>query len=89
MDQQQLEALYKQLVELSNAGDEAGAQKLIKERFAELPEDLQGEILARMYFANVQREIEDVETLASVQERALSSLDMLEALKKKLEAENT
>lgn len=80
MKEDQLEAFYAQLLALSEKGDEAGAQGLIGKEFPKLPEDVQGELLARMYFKSLQDENERASVIAQVQEKGLELLDTLDAM---------
>ena len=86
MEYKELLQLYNELVALAETSTE-DAQKLIQERFAELPEDVQGELLARMYFKALEDTVEQVQVLGHVQEKGLEALEQMEVLKKKLESE--
>ena len=79
--------LYTKLLALSDAGDEAGAKKLLDETFPKLTEAEQGELLTRLYLAGTEQELENADALATVQEEGLAKLDELEAEKKRLEAQ--
>lgn len=87
MEHEALLDVYEKLSQLAQANDEAGAKKLLRERFAELPEDVQAQILTRLYFSALDRQNEEAITLAQIQENALSALEALEILQQKLEAE--
>src|SRR4051812_16901297 len=83
---EKLIALYNDLSKLQAEGKEAEAKKLLEERFLELPEDVQGELLARMYMNALVEKVEREDALALVQEKGLEALDALELLKKKIES---
>ena len=90
MQHDKLQELQEKLEKLYEQGDEAGAQTLIGEEFPKLPEEVQGELLARMYFKTLGDQNRQAEILAQVQEKALDALDALdvteEALKKKADS---
>lgn len=72
--QKQLMDFYNDLSQVSASGDEAKVEEFMKERFTKLPEDMQGELLARMYLESVAQKVEGEDALAAVQERALQVL---------------
>lgn len=86
---QQLIQLYNELAQLQREGKIAEGQKLLQERFAELPEDVQGELLARLYLNSLVEKVEQEDALALVQEKGLEALDALEVLKRKIEGKTT
>jgi hypothetical protein len=81
-----LEDFYDSLLTFAQHDDEKGAQKYIQEHFSELPEDVQGELLTRLYFRAAEDEVEEAATLGVIQERGIEAIEALEAIKKKLEA---
>ena len=85
MENDTLLNLYNQVLAASNAGDDPRAQILLKDGFAQLSEDVQGEIITHLYFQSIQEEVQEAEAIADVQGRALAVLDALEILKKKIE----
>ena len=80
MKKDALQALYTKLQALSEKGDEAAAQELIGKEFSKLPEDVQGELLARVYFKSLQEENERAPVIAQIQEKGLELLDTLDAM---------
>ena len=80
-----LSALYNDAAKLVEEGKENEAQELLKKRFAELPEDVQGEIMARMYLNSLADRVERENAVAKVQERGLAALDALDVIQKELE----
>jgi uncharacterized protein involved in exopolysaccharide biosynthesis len=80
MKKDALEMLYAKLRALHEKGDETEAQKLIGKEFPNLPEDVQGEILARLYFSTLQEQTAQAATIAAVQEKGLEVLDTLDAM---------
>jgi hypothetical protein len=84
MEYQELLNFYTQLSDLSAAGKEQEAAELIGKRFSELPQDVQGEILTRMYARALEEQTEEIGTIADIQEKGLAVLDSLEILKKEL-----
>lgn len=79
--------LYKKLLEFSARGDEAGAQEYIAKHFSELPEDVQGEIMTRLYFSAVEDELEEKRGIMQMQKEGIDAIRVLEMLKKQLEIE--
>jgi len=75
-----LEVFYTKLEALYRKEDEAAAQKLIAEEFPKLPEEVQGEILARMYFKGLEEQNRQAATVAQIQEKGLEVLDALDAM---------
>jgi hypothetical protein len=87
MQYETLLAFYNDLSVLVDAGDDAQAETLIQSRLAELPEDVRGELMTRVYFEALGRRAEEVHAVAVLQEKGLVAIEILEALKKKLEAD--
>jgi hypothetical protein len=81
-------ALYNDLAQLQGEGKEQEAQSLLSERFAQLPEDVQGELLARLYLNALAEKVERENAIALVQEKGLATLEALDVLKKKIEEGN-
>ena len=75
-----LEVFYTKLEALYRKGDEATAQQLIAEEFPKMSEEVQGEILARMYFKGLDEQNRQAETVARIQEKGLEVLDALDAM---------
>ena len=84
MEYDALEALYANLQALYEKGDEEAAQKLIGEEFPKLSEEIQGEILNRMYFKTLEDQNEQAAILADVQKKGIETLDALDAMEKVL-----
>lgn len=80
---------YNELAQLQRDGKEGEAEMLLQERFTQLPEDVQGELLARMYFNSLAERIVQEDAIAEVQEKGLEALDALDVLKKKIEEGNS
>ena len=85
MEYEALLNFYNELSALAEAGDEKKAQDLMREKFTQLPEDVQGEIIARLYFKAAEDEVTEAQAIAEIQEKGLVALDTLEILKKGLE----
>lgn len=85
MDYEALLNFYNELTTLVQVGDDAKVQEAVAKRFGELPEDVQGELLTRMYLKGMQEKVEESDTLAAIQEEGLAALETLEILKKKIE----
>ena len=81
---QQLAEIYSKLLALSDAGDRVGAQAFLKEKFDRLPDDVQADIMTRMYFAVARQEADETDVLAQVQEKGLEVVEALRAVQKKL-----
>ncbi len=84
----------KALVEIHNAlaqrlatGDERGAEEILRERFLELPEKVQGVILGRAYTEAVQDEIWRTEIATDILKKGVAAMEVLELLKKELAKE--
>lgn len=75
----QVTDLYNDLAAISEQGSEAQVEEFIKERFSQLPEEVKGELLARMYLESVAQRVEEEDTIAAIQERGLEALDELDA----------
>ena len=86
MDYDTLQKFYEQLSTLAEQGDEAQAQELLGKRFSELPEDMQAELLTRLYFNALEEQGRDADAVAQLQEKGLAALDALEIMKKNLES---
>lgn len=78
--------MYQKLLEFSDTGDSVGAQKYIGKHFSKLPEDVQGEILTRLYLEGVQGELEETKGIMEMQKQGLDALRVLEMLKKQIQA---
>ena len=87
MEDETILNLYKQLLELAEKGDETKTAEVMAQRFAELPEDMQGEILTRLYFKSLEERAEEIETIPELQERTMEVIGELEIQQKKLEDE--
>ena len=85
MDYDTLLRFYEELSTLAEQGKEAQAQELIGKRFAELPEDMQAELLTRLYFQALEEEGRDADAMAEIQEKGLDALETLQIIKKNLE----
>jgi hypothetical protein len=81
---EQLVHLYNDLAALQRDGKAAEAQALLQERFAQLPEDVQGELLAHLYLNSLTQKIEREDSVAIAQAKGLEALDALDILKKKI-----
>ncbi len=79
--------LYNELARLQREGKRDEAQKLLSERFAQLPEDVQGELLANMYVNALQERVAQEDALAEVIGKGIEALDALDVVKKKIEGE--
>ena len=77
----QLTALYDEVVKLQNAGKDREAAELLKQKFFELPEEAQGELLSRMYAQAMIQKISDEDMVAEIQAEALDTLDELDTPK--------
>jgi TRCF domain len=86
---QQLIDLYNELARLQREGKLDEAKKFLAERFAQLPEDVQGELLATMYVNALQERVAQEDALAEVITKGIETLDALDALKKKIEGETS
>lgn len=87
MDYEALLSLYNEISALTESGDEKGASELIGKRFAELPEDIQGELTTRLYFKALEEQVDEADAMAELQEKGLDAVDALALLKEKLEAQ--
>jgi hypothetical protein len=81
-------ALYNDLAALQREGKQIEAQTLLKERFVQLPEDVQGELLARLYMNSLVEKVEREDAVGFVQEKGLEAFDALDILKKEIEGGN-
>ena len=81
--------IYNELNTLAQRGDERGAQELLKKHFNEFPEDLQGEIVTRLYLSGLQDDAEETGNLLDVQVQALEAHEAILAIKKELERAST
>ena len=88
MDHETLLKFYEELSALAEQRNEAQAQELIAKRFSELPENVQAELLARLYFNALEEQGIDADAVAEMQEKGLAALDALEILKKNLESKS-
>ena len=81
-------SFYNQLAKLQGEGKESEMQTLLQERFTQLPEDVQGELLARLYLNSLVEKVEQEDAIGLVQEKGLEALDALEILRKKIKEED-
>jgi len=86
----------KALVEIHNAlaqrlaaGDERGAEEILRKRFRELPEKVQGVVLGRSYIEAVQDEIRRTEGATDVLKKGVAAMEILGLLKKELAKSGT
>lgn len=86
MDYDTLLKFYEQLSSLAEQGDESQVRELIGKRFSELPEEMQAELLTRLYFSELEEQGRDADAVAEIQQKSLAALDVLEVLKKNLES---
>lgn len=84
ISQTELIRLHDELAALAAAGDEASAHKLLAARFAELPEDLQADLLTRALLSSIRTEVEETKRIAEVQSKALSIAKTLESIKEQI-----
>jgi len=86
MEYESLVNFYNELSAFAEKGDEQGAQKFLEKNFPVLPEELQGELLTRLYFNTLQEETERLQMLADIQQKTLDVIDALEAQKREADA---
>ena len=80
-----LTGLYNELLTLQGAGKDNEVRAFMENRFTQLPEDVQGELLARLYLQSLATRIAGEDAVAETQVKGLAMLDALEVLKKKIE----
>ncbi|HEY4525442.1 MAG TPA: hypothetical protein VJL39_03680 [Candidatus Paceibacterota bacterium] len=78
---------YEKMSTLVEAGDTEGARRLLLERFAALPEELQGRILALSFFDALEEEAVAVAVRNEVTNLGLDALRALELIKTELDTE--
>ena len=85
MEYETLLDFYNDLKAVVEEGDEQKTQAMLAERFAQLPEDMQGELLMRLYFSAIDEEAKQANAIADFQTKGLDALDALDALKQQIE----
>ena len=88
MEDEKLLEIYNELLELGAKGDDAKAMEVVQERFKEMPEDMQAELLTRLYFKSLEDKAEEADIIAQVQEAGINEIERLENLKKTMEEES-
>lgn len=83
-----IECMHNEIASRVARGDEKGALAYLQEHFAELPEEVQGEVLTQAYLSALQSETTRIQTIGDIQLRALAALEVLDILKKELEKES-
>lgn len=78
---------HEKLSALIAANDNESAEKLIKERFGQLPEETQARILVAMLTEALEQESAEADTIASLQREGITAIKALEALKESLPPE--
>ena len=86
MNTDELIVFYNELAQRSGEGNEIGVQKLLEEKFAMLPEDVQGQIVALLFGNATIEEGERSQILARIHEKGLEAIETLEGLQRKVEA---
>ena len=87
MDIATLGEIHDELVAQLARGNENGAMDYLRSRFKELPEAVQGEILAELYINAMNEESARIETIGKIQEQGIAALKVLDALKDELKKE--
>lgn len=76
---------HDKLADLVAAGKEDEAQEYLSEHLQRLPEDLKNEILGLLFMDAIVQEAQEIESIASLQEQAISTIEVLEAVKKRIQ----
>lgn len=76
---------YTDLSTLVASGNERAAKELLRDRFQELPEQVQGAILTELYIAGKEAAIAEAEDQARVQRKGVDMIKALEAMKRDVE----
>jgi hypothetical protein len=87
MDITKLGEMHDELVAQLARGNESGAMDYLRSRFKDLPEEMQGEILAELYIDAMNEESARIETIGKIQEQGIAALKVLEMLKTELKKE--
>jgi len=82
MEQQELaQDTHDRLTALVEAGDNNGARELLKDRFAQLPEDIHGRILTILLAEAIEMEAIALDETLAIQKEGITALKALEELK--------
>ncbi len=76
--------IHNTLLEHLARGDEDGAEKILRERFLELPEQMQGQILGSLYIESAKQQIERAERATEIRKELVAAITILEMVKKEL-----
>ncbi len=80
-----LTEMYNKLVDLSKTGDDVALKDFIQKEFKRLPDDVQRELITKLYFKSSEEEVEEARVLAQVQERAMEGIEAVEEAKRGLD----
>lgn len=80
--------LYTDFYKLVQAGDESSAREFLTEHFADIPSDMQEEMLFASFKDAVNAQAEAVRSIASIQKKGLNALKELVKTKKDLQTES-
>ena len=89
MEHDEIVAFYNEIVELSNQGKEKEVQHLLATKFSQLPEDMQGEVLATLYANSTIKEAENNQIATEIREQAYAALDELDSMEKEVRERNS
>lgn len=79
--------MYDQMLDRLRAGDRDGAFSLLRDRFSDLPEDVQGQLLTLALEDAIDTELRAEEGKEQFFKKGIETIQALEALKAELEKE--
>ena len=85
MESSVIEEVHNEIVAQLARGNERGAMAYLRSRFAELPEELQGEILTQAYLNAMRERTERMKAVNEIQEQSIAILQALDVLKAEIE----
>lgn len=82
MEQQELvQDTHDRLEALVEAGDYAGARELLKDRFAQLPEEVRGRLLVILLADAIETEAVALDDALAIQKEGITALKALEEMR--------
>ncbi|MBI2030149.1 hypothetical protein HYT05_00845 [Candidatus Kaiserbacteria bacterium] len=86
MEQQNIiQEVYDKLAALTEANDYTGARALLKDRFTQLPEDVQGRLLTILLAEAIEMEAVALDGALAIQDEGITALKALEEMKAALQ----